>query len=213
MTAKKPKPRQPLFSRSLTAIARFLSRDTTRRMLQGALITPDEIVATDSYKLVRIHYAAGSPEPFDFPAVSGYGLVESQRVIVDGKGLIDALKTIPRLGGRRGAMLPVLGYAALVDVGDNEVSVLTTDLERSHVSVMPRIRGEFPPYTSIFPTDDPEGTIAVRADFLADVAEAYKTFGAEIVKVEFRGPLKAAVFHGKNSSGQTMDALLMPVRE
>ena len=212
--------RHPLFSRTLKALAQFLSKDGTRPILGAVHITPTKVIATDSYKLAVITYDTGT-NPENFPKIGDRTVTaELSPVNINGKQFLKALADIPAVRrkksrtGRLTGILPILGYAAVVGSDESSVHIATTDLDQSTVRMVKRVEGTFPDYTKLLPDsdDEPAATIAFNVGFLAEVAKAFKDFGADLVEVELRGAMKPGYFKATNKLDQTMEVILMPVR-
>lgn len=205
----------PLFNKALLALAPFLSRDETRPTLQAVHITPTTVSATDRYKMVCIKYAAGSPSAGDFPKTPGVVPSQPRTVMVDGQKFLGVLRSIKTGRGRYRKTLPILAHAAMVDDEEDGalVGFVTNDLDVAQVTYVRQVFGTPPPYDRQWPTAEPAAHVWLNADFLAQVADAFKKFGAVSVKLELdASPLKPMVFKAENSQGQLMKVLLMPVR-
>ena len=204
-----------LLPRYLKAIAPFISRDETRAVLTAVHLTPTEVVATDSYRMVRIGYEG--MDPADYPRIgSQKALAEDVTANVDGKTFIEALSSVPaRTTSRRNFALPILRQVAVMEDGDHFVTFGVTDLNQSTLFVARKVEGQFPAHEQLWPDpvkDPPRAQVALNARFLADMAKAAKDFGSEVVHIEIRSSLKPVMFSATNDEGGTFSGLQMPVR-
>lgn len=207
------KPRQPLLPKYLKAVAPFFSRDETRPILGAVHLTPDEVVATDSYRLVKITYKGSSAA--DFPKIGDQPPMEGVMgpVNIDGKTFIKALSAVPAVRRSRfSTALPILRNVAVMAETDHTVTLGVTDLHQSTMFVASKTLGAFPNYEQLMPASNPHSFVCLNAKFLGDMAKAVQDFGATYCRLELRGPLKPVMFKAENE-GATFEGLQMPVRE
>lgn len=210
------KTRQPLLPKYLKAIGAFFSKDETRPILTTVHLTNDYVVATDSYRLVKITYEGMGAQ--DFPKIGGQlpmeGTLDRDAANIDGKTFIKALSSIPAKprGWKKGA-LPVLHNVAVMGETDHTVSFGVTDLDQSTIFVARKVEGTFPPYEDLMAgIPEAKAAVAVDAKFLQEMAKAVLDFGGKHVTISVASSLKPVKFTASNDQGGTFTGLQMPVR-
>lgn len=202
----------PLFPAYLKAIAPFFSRDETKPILTAVHIDGEVIVATDSYRLVKITYKG--MDAADFPTIAGERPKAAvlHGVNIDGATFVRALNAIQT--GKRRNTLPILNGVAVMKETPDTVSFGVTDLEQATTFTIRKIKGTaFPNYEHLFPDSAPRGVVTLQVRYLADMAKAIREFGAESVTIEVRSRLAPVVFRAKNNVNGVFEAIQMPVRE
>ena len=204
-----------LVSKATACITRYASRDESRPILTGVLVTNDEVVATDSYRLGIVTLPRSEQDtPADFPHVNGEPVATSldAPVVLPAKAIADAVKNIPK------TCLPILANVALRPSEDGHtVGLVTTDLKDSRVVTARVIEGEYPSYKRLLPDPDSfVASVALNYGFLADVCAAAKVFdGAKSTPLILHlqaSPYQPCILTMHNAyTGQDFTTLLMPV--
>lgn len=216
MAKKTPESKPVLLDRTVRAALEFVSRDETRQVLTGVHITPDYVEATDSYRLVRITHAEGI-KPMDYPTgpestAPAYSDVPPEGIIIDAAAIRRALANMPRK-----SMLPILNRIA-IKVDGNYARLSTNDLDCVSAHTTRLIEGKFPDVDALLESyaHKPLGNeVAFNHQFMQQAMKAFGYFltGDRVpVSLTCRGELQPFILEAKNSSGQTMIALQMPVR-
>jgi DNA polymerase III sliding clamp (beta) subunit (PCNA family) len=169
------------------AVADFAGKDG--RTSPHVRITPTETIATNGHYLVRV---SAIPETPAQPTDCSFQ--------VDA----DALKAIKVKKGDSVELSPN---------GTGETWNITTGTTSFHVK---QESAQFPNVDAIMPKDEPTQVFGLKAEYLAKLAKAFAQFQPEarepIVKVSVWSPERAIRLEATNDQGQTMTALLMPMR-
>lgn len=170
------------------AVAQFADEGSARG-LQVVRFTPAETMATNGHYLVRVSNVPDetiqtNQRSFSIPAV--------------------AFKPIKVKNG---------DAIELATNGTGSSWNLTTGTSTFHLEECPTT---FPNVDAIMPTEKPAIEFGLNADYLAKLAKAFSAFQSEkrmpAIKVSVWTPEKPIRIEATNDAGQTMTALLMPVR-
>lgn len=216
MAKTKPEAKPVLLDKTIRAALEFVSRDETRAVLTGIHITPDYVEATDSYRLVRITHAEGI-KPMDYPTgpdstAPAYSDVPPEGIIIEASAIKRALANMPSR-----STLPILNRIAL-KVDGNYARLSTNDLDCVSAHTTRLIEGTFPDIDALLESykGKPLGSeVAFNHQFMQSAMKAFGYFFGgygQPVSLTCRGELTPFLLEAKNSSGQTMIALQMPVR-
>ena len=196
--------------RAIRAALVAASKDTYRVILNAVLLTvaagKAEIVATDSYRLVTVQFAAP-----DSP---------------DGSILVsrDMLATLAKAYSKSAVAKLHEGTMLIIRASDSGVTraeVTITHPTGTIVDHNGKVDGTFPDYRQLIPVGDASGVpmIAFNPAYLGDIAKIGTEVGTDNttpVRVETWGACKPATFtiltEGGGDRGMTTKCLLMPVR-
>jgi DNA polymerase III sliding clamp (beta) subunit (PCNA family) len=196
--------------RAIRAALVAASKDYARPILTAVLVTvaegKAEIVATDSYRLVTIQFAAP-----DSP---------------DGSILVsrDMLATLAKAYSKSAVAKLHEGTMLIIRASDSGVTraeVTITHPTGTIVDHNGKVDGTFPDYRQLIPVGDASGVpmIAFNPAYLGDIAKIGTEVGTDNttpVRVETWGACKPATFtiltEGGGDRGMTTKCLLMPVR-
>jgi DNA polymerase III sliding clamp (beta) subunit (PCNA family) len=106
-------------------ISDFVSKQTLGRSIEGILVTPDKIVATDSYKLIEIKQASEIKKPTVFNLAKGFKTFET----ANDTGLIAKYGTVCSNGIQSDAFPD---YAQVIPK-DTDNPVFEIDLSPEHL--------------------------------------------------------------------------------
>lgn len=193
--------------RAIRAALIAASKDTARPILTGVLITvaegKAEVVATDSYRLVTVQFAAP-----DSP--NGSILVSRDMLATLAKAY--SKSAVAKL--HEGTMLII----SASDSGVTRAEVTITHPTGTIVDHNGKVDGTFPDYRQLIPVGDASGVpmIAFNPAYLGDIAKIGAEVGSDnttLVRVETWSSTKPAKFtiHGLYGELET-HYLLMPVR-
>ncbi len=191
-------------------IAEIAAKEQSRFQISGILVTPTETVATDGHRMICVTTPA-NPGVEHFPETPGITpTVDFEPFILGRKDCLSIMKRLPRE-----PTIPILGNAVVSKGDGNGVTLAINDLETATTFKAEKIKGVYPNYKKSIPEESPEYRILFGCDFLISVLRQIKDFAKEQpcpVAMEFYGPDKPMVIR-KEARGQTMTALLMPVRD
>jgi DNA polymerase III sliding clamp (beta) subunit (PCNA family) len=193
-------------NKDLLIAAKFASKNPSRPVLTGVLVTNEKIVATDSFKLIEITHK--SEDSADFPIVPGVKLVDQLEspVLLPAKDLLAKLKFPAKVP------LPILEGGALCNDSENNVGIVTSDLETSTTLQFKKIKGDYPDYTRVMPEKPAVQTILMDAQVLMDALQAFKDDNTNLVELQFFTNLRPLMLVGKSKENENKKALVMPCK-
>lgn len=204
------------------SIAAFASKEASRYMLHGILVTPEATVAMDGHRLV---WVSGEPEreSKDYPQVPGFaGASDAFKPFILKR---DAALAIAKVTPSKES-IPILNHVAVAEDGS---AMAVTDLERPQVFPVRKVEGQYPQYEKVIPKwEDAAFRVSVDASYLAEIAKAFAGFSSDrchTVTLSFYKDKLVAVEGAEESiaqnsirfdatrNGQGMTAVLMPIRD
>jgi DNA polymerase-3 subunit beta len=142
------------FAEAVAAALPHASKDPTRAVLTGICLEPDRLIATDSYRLVKIAY-----EGIEL-SDEATGREPCERVNVPARELNLAVE---KLGEREGVIIERLGeqHVRLRRAGETWLLRL--------------IGGDYPNWRQLIPDSEPESIVTVERDRLKEALDAAAT--------------------------------------
>jgi DNA polymerase III sliding clamp (beta) subunit (PCNA family) len=193
-------------------VNKFVSKSGVKPEISGVLVTKTGTAATDRFTLLEV--SAPDMELSDYPIIPGQETAETEAHIMP----IDAANQIQADLKKIKGNLPILQNTASLKLTEpDQAGFITTNLEMAKPVIYRKIDGEYPNYKQIIPTGDPVYTFNVSPEFLKRIAEVYCAIGNTSVEVKlypdkdglFNQPI---TFEAKTPQGQTVKALIMPIK-
>lgn len=170
-------------------VADFASQENSRYSLQDVHFTPKETMATNGHYLVRVTN------------------VQNDNVVTSDRSFSLSAKDLLAIKVKRGDGIE------LATNGTGSSWNLTTGVSTYHLE---ETSNQFPNVDAIMPKDAPAISIGLNPEYLAKLGKAFAAFQGDArqktVKVSVWTPDKPIQIEATNSDGQTMTALLMPLR-
>lgn len=170
-------------------VADFASKENSRTSLLDVRFTPKETMATNGHYLVRVTN------------------VQNDTIVTSDRSFSIPAKAIQAIKVKKGDAVE------LATNGTGSSWNLTTGVSTYHLE---ESTTTFPNVDMIMPKDSPAMSIGFDPGYLAKLAKAFAAFQGDArqksVKVSFWTPDKPIQIEAKNEDGQTMTALLMPMR-
>lgn len=194
-----------LLSKIIQSIAKVAHTNPTREVLQSLYITKDKVVCTDGFRLLE--YKLGNTSSENFPKRENITPCE----LAEGESLLINAKELCKFKFKPSKILPVLSNALLCNKTENFVSLLSTDSQSDNMQNFKLVKGEYPKYESIIPTQNPVASVTCDAQLLIDVLQAFvdRTSKHNAVTISLYGENSAIKF---TNPKQDVIGLLMPIK-
>lgn len=193
-------------TRNVLKLAKLASKNESRPVITGVYFDGEKAVVTDTYFLAEIRCSASGFESSEFPKIGDQVAVNHVKpCILDSKGLLDVLKVLPK----KRQTLPILNTAAVMDQSDKEVQIGTTDLEKSAVTRVRVIDGNYPAYEKVFPKKKPVASIAIDKKVLQKALDSLPE--DQFTLHVFDGDKPPLVLTNDTFSGEKVRAMVMPL--
>ena len=188
--------------KKVLAVASIASKNSARPVLCGVLFRDGKMVATDSYKLLEIGLDQNL-DASEFP-------VSDQQVMQNEANFILPAESLKKIKFNKKAQdaFPILSNAVFVDEADKHVSILTSDLVEESKIKIPKIEGNFPPLSKIFPEGE-GASVVVDIKYLKEMVWAFEKAGCKSVKLTTYGKLQGLVLTHKDNN---VRGVIMPQR-
>lgn len=180
----------------------------------GVFFSPQESVATDSFRLIRISKANGDIK--DFPLIENIKPKESfQSFILSPKCVKDLEESIKRI--ENNVPLPILKNAVILKRNNEIVKFGITNLDTSQVLTARIEETEFPKYKELFAKYSNKGYRFFRLDgkALRDLIDFLQDFSASLYKEILIGFPKSERepihLKAEGKEGQIAEAMIMPM--
>jgi hypothetical protein len=193
-------------------IARLASKEESRYVIGGILVTPAETVVTDGHCLVTVSTPKWPAE--SFPVIDGVVPTEEfEPFILPAKAALEIAKAIPS-----STSLLILQHVIVGEEGkDSKSAVLaTTDLDLPRVFRPRKLEGRFPDHKLVIPGRERVSVaICLNLELLEKVVKELKALAknklgapALISVIDDRSPCMIEV---QGEDGQTAQAVIMPI--
>jgi hypothetical protein len=203
-----------LLTRHNLELAKLASTAPSRFTLNAIHITPTEVAVTDGYILATLETSKQSCE--SWPSAGRGEVADDWKPFnLDAKAALDLARRLPKK-----ATIPILNYAAIVD-GDENVTVIATDLEQDFTAKAKRNGANFPDYKRVIWNPD-EATFAfnLNAANLAVIAGFVEKLNGSKRGVSnppscvlrFKSACEAVRIEAESPDGEKFLALLTPVQ-
>ena len=187
-----------LINKDVLIAAKIASKSPIKPALASVFITPEKIIATDSFKALIID-RIDDVNSEDFPVAEPKANLSDEGVLIKADQLLKKLKFT------KNKTLEIINEKALLVEKDDSVDIITTDLETTDTVNFRKVDDSFPDVEALIPTDEPK----VSADFspimLIELLEAFKEKSLlETITIEMRGSDEVLIIKSKNKTGLIM---------
>jgi hypothetical protein len=204
-------------------IAALCSKEESRFTLKAILVTPEASVETDGHQLIKVTLPNLKVESFPDIANKPKPVDTWKPFLLPASEALNIVKALPKKSS-----IPVLKCAAVTEATDQNghASILVTDLEMTREFNPKKPEGNFPDYERVMPKDEEvEYRTAFNPELLGRVLKQVQDFISEDKTVRrgirhfngcilsFTKPNGALRIEAKNDEGQTMTAVVMPMRD
>lgn len=160
-------------------------------------------VVTDGKALLAVEGKPPAPAE-EFPIALPPTGVPASSALIPAKAWRDAFRSIPKRGK------PALRCVA-VEMGVNESTLATTDLERQNVALTRNVEGYFPEWQGVIPKDSPKATVTLSAARLVELLKALLPLtDMNSITLEVRKESSPIVIRAE-SADQKITAILSPI--
>jgi len=197
-----------LLNKNNLELQEYCDKTGARAEIGGIYITPEETVATNSFMLVSVSTPKGDVK--DFPQSSTPFNAKQVRTIIPAQLATNVAKKI-----KKNQTLPICENAVIKSFkGEEQITFATTDLEIWEETTGRVIKGDYPQYKNLIPTEEPKAKVNVDYKYLKSVitALARTSDSGRSISVELYGDDKPIVLRSKNDSQETL-ALVMPTKK
>ena len=197
-----------IINKDLLLAAKFAAQNDLRPVLAGVQVNNDCLVATDSYKLIKIDLKGG--EVAEFPTDNK--IVKLENVVEP--FLLPAAQLLKKLKFAKNKTMPILEGGVLCNDSADKVSIFTTDIKTSNTLEFRKIKGQFPEWERIIPTSEPVASGYFDADLLIEALQALKcSTGRSGVKIDLFGFMELAVIKGTETENSHISTYVMPIKK
>jgi len=195
-----------LYNKNNLAVAKIAAKDdNSRPEITGVFFTKDKTVATDSFRLIEVSVDE-TLKPQDFPVVN------RKKALQNCPPFIIPAEEVKKIKLPNNKNLPIVENLAIGGVYQEEVELITTNLESVEGRLVKRIQGRFPDYEWVFPQGKPKAEISVNGKFLEELLSILSNLDdVHAVKIKFYDNEKPLVLEAGNEK-QKARALLMPLK-
>lgn len=196
-------------TKDILLAAKFAASVDYRPALNAVQINDDCMVATDSYKLIKIMYKGEAEDITIFPATNAIRKLAK----INEPFLLPANQLLKKLKFTSNKDFPILSGGVLCNDSEDKVSIFTTDLETSNVLEFKKVKETFPKWEAVLPAQTPKASVFVDVDKLIETLQAFKSKNAQSkVLINIFDQNQPLVINGKESDTDHIMALLMPVK-